>query len=705
MKKFSRIVGILFLAFILMSCEKDLPIEKDTFKVSFIVPEGMAKINDLEVISGETIVLPSLDDIGSYSWYEDSNYKVIFEVTKSITKNMTLYLKVDSFDTITYHSVDGDFEKNIFTVITNIYNVNEFVQPVPEIVGHTFVGWYIDLELTKPFETNPFVITQEAQNFNLYAKYEINSYTFKRILDGDIIDEYSILYNHPIIGFSVDVSEGLEFSGWYIDQALTIPFHMLYMPGEDLILYGESRIVATYESYTNIALMKQESEVGDFVEFTGIITSKFRNVVYVTDGTNAVEVYTYEFYETGTRLRVIGKFQQYKTFTKINNVIDIEIVEIGLENPLEVIESSIEDVIEKIDQGQDILGFQYMVTARLQYISGQHLGLIDEFDNALRLYIEIYPLFDNPYEEHMGSLMTMKVAVLSNERDQVILGYSGLFEEVTVLETKDDITCLADDVLWINKYVPPYIEFDLNVPPRGVNGSLITNLVWSPSEYISNKNYIIGDPENGLLMTLSMKLTKGNHSEDVTILMRYTQVFELKELIHLEEITYAAIEGYIYALTDDGFYIFDNYETGYIFVKMDHVNYDIKIGDFMGVSGKWDNKMLNDAHISLIFSFLEMPLIQGVTKTLEEVMIENLAYGTIVKVSAYVDYQSDKNQVWLRYEENDIEYLIINPSTNYLALIDYDGKYVNLTIIVDRDDKVLFIGEADEIEITIAPID
>ena len=112
MKKFSRtVVGILFLAFILMSCEKDLPIEKDTFKVSFIVPEGMAKINDLEVISGETILFPSLDDIGSYSWYEDSNYKVIFEVTKSITKNMTLYLKVDSFDTITYHSVDGDFEK------------------------------------------------------------------------------------------------------------------------------------------------------------------------------------------------------------------------------------------------------------------------------------------------------------------------------------------------------------------------------------------------------------------------------------------------------------------------------------------------------------------------------------------------------------------------------------------------------------------
>ena len=112
-------------------------------------------------------------------------------------------------------------------------------------------------------------------------------------------------------------------------------------------------------------------------------------------------------------------------------------------------------------------------------------------------------------------------------------------------------------------------------------------------------------------------------------------------MIHLGR-DYYATEGYIYAITDDGFYIFDNYETGYIFVKMEHSNYDIKIGDFMVVSGKWDNKMLNDAHISLIFSFLEMPLIQGVTKTLEEVMIENLAYGTIVKVSAYVDYQSDK---------------------------------------------------------------
>ena len=33
-----------------------------------------------------------------------------------------------------------------------------------------------------------------------------------------------------------------------------------------------------------------------------------------------------------------------------------------------------------------------------------------------------------------------------------------------------------------------------------------------------------------------------------------------------------------------------------------------------------------------------------------------------------------KDQVWLRYEENDIEYLIINPSTNYLALKDYDGE-------------------------------
>lgn len=89
--------------------------------------------------------------------------------------------------------------------------------PVKE--GYTFVGWYLDEELTQPYDGRP--ITEDT---TLYAKFEINTYTVTlNTMDGDPLDPVSAEYNTtPVI--PSPTRAGYDFAGWYTDEMLETPY-------------------------------------------------------------------------------------------------------------------------------------------------------------------------------------------------------------------------------------------------------------------------------------------------------------------------------------------------------------------------------------------------------------------------------------------------------------------------------------------------
>ncbi len=85
----------------------------------------------------------------------------------------------------------------------------------PDKEGYTFVGWYLDEDLTQPYDGRP--ITEDT---TLYAKFEINTYTVTLNTNGgDPLDPVSADYNTtPVI--PTPTRTGYDFGGWFTDESL-----------------------------------------------------------------------------------------------------------------------------------------------------------------------------------------------------------------------------------------------------------------------------------------------------------------------------------------------------------------------------------------------------------------------------------------------------------------------------------------------------
>ena len=69
------------------------------------------------------------------------------------------------------------------------YKVGEYADlPIPNKAGHTFVGWYVDIELTEPFNSH---ITKKT---TLYARFEKNLYTIT-VIDTKNLEANPLYYD------------------------------------------------------------------------------------------------------------------------------------------------------------------------------------------------------------------------------------------------------------------------------------------------------------------------------------------------------------------------------------------------------------------------------------------------------------------------------------------------------------------------------
>jgi uncharacterized repeat protein (TIGR02543 family) len=167
---------------------------------------------------GDTVTKPDDPTKEGYifsDWYTDAELTQLTTVVNAIpAENLAFYAKwtINQYS-ITFNTNGG----NSIQTQTNDFNSTLSV-PNTTKVGHTFDGWFTDVELTLAFA----LTTMPAENLNLYAKWTINQYTISFVTNGgNTIPSITGDYGDPVTKPNDPIREGYTFRGWYADANLT----------------------------------------------------------------------------------------------------------------------------------------------------------------------------------------------------------------------------------------------------------------------------------------------------------------------------------------------------------------------------------------------------------------------------------------------------------------------------------------------------
>ncbi|WP_160680820.1 YDG domain-containing protein [Clostridium sp. C8-1-8] len=135
---------------------------------------------------------PTLESASFEGWYQDSSLTKPWNFdTDTVKGNTTIYAK---FTKNTYTVSFAPTGSETLKPITGIY-YDQLVRPIPtkpEAKGKLFAGWYLDKELTEPFE---FAFDTVKSNITLYPKWVDKTYTvFGGVTDanGNIMKETKV---------------------------------------------------------------------------------------------------------------------------------------------------------------------------------------------------------------------------------------------------------------------------------------------------------------------------------------------------------------------------------------------------------------------------------------------------------------------------------------------------------------------------------
>lgn len=144
----------------------------DNYEVLFYA-EGVEYIDPLVVAEGQLVTKPKIRREGYtvYGWYTDPNFTNEFDFNTPITNDLTLYARWNQVYTYTieYHLNGGENNPENNITVYSIFDLPIALHE-PTREGYTFLGWYGN----EYFTFGPFDEIDYGQNYDLYAKWEIN---------------------------------------------------------------------------------------------------------------------------------------------------------------------------------------------------------------------------------------------------------------------------------------------------------------------------------------------------------------------------------------------------------------------------------------------------------------------------------------------------------------------------------------------------
>lgn len=195
-------------------------------------------------------------------WYLDKSFKEFFSFNTEIYESFTVYAKwVPLMYTVT-------FVTNSPTVIEPqliAYNsyLSKPVNPIKE--GHTFAGWYLDEQLTIPFD---YQINPITGHVTVYAKWKVNQYQV-RFVSEDAEEKIVYVEWNSFVNNPTDITkEGHELVGWYYDSDFQVIFNFNYIKvTKDYTLYAKWK----KQKY----LVNYEVNGGSFIESQEIYWNEY----------------------------------------------------------------------------------------------------------------------------------------------------------------------------------------------------------------------------------------------------------------------------------------------------------------------------------------------------------------------------------------------------------------------------------------------
>ena len=173
-----------------------------TFTVKFVTEtETEVKVKYNEKL--EKITDPVKVGYEFIGWYDGDN---IFDFNTPITKDVKLVAKFVVKQVSVKFVVD---EKVINTIKVNYNETIKNIINEPTKEGYEFIGWY-DGENLFSFDT---LITKDLE---LVAKYSIQKFNVKIVVEGNEILNSKVDYNGKITAPTDPVKEGHQFDGWYV---------------------------------------------------------------------------------------------------------------------------------------------------------------------------------------------------------------------------------------------------------------------------------------------------------------------------------------------------------------------------------------------------------------------------------------------------------------------------------------------------------
>lgn len=200
---------------------------------------------------------------------EESNAKympVYFMAEHEQSPKFVAKWNINSFEL----SFDANNETTIQTE-TYDYGSNIDEPTTPTKIGHTFTGWYTELEGGTQIDFNVF--TMPAKNTTLYAHWSLNTYTISFITNNEqTLSPITYSYGETILPFETLTKTGYTFVGWFLDagdgSASNNEFVSETMPAENLTLHAVwtiKKFKVYFDSTGGEMFAEQEIKYGEYI--------------------------------------------------------------------------------------------------------------------------------------------------------------------------------------------------------------------------------------------------------------------------------------------------------------------------------------------------------------------------------------------------------------------------------------------------------
>lgn len=178
--------------------------QADPVTVTFLNDEG-GILTTVEGFPGDKITLPAEPTKTGYTF---AGWEGLTDVFPEESKTVKPMWTINQY-TITFDSDGG----NEVAPVTQDYGTAVAIPAAPTKTGHTFLGWEPAVPTTMP-----------AENVTVKAKWQVNSYSVKFLMDDNtVLKETTQEYGTPIVRPENPTKVGAEFMGWVPEPDATVP--------------------------------------------------------------------------------------------------------------------------------------------------------------------------------------------------------------------------------------------------------------------------------------------------------------------------------------------------------------------------------------------------------------------------------------------------------------------------------------------------